>query len=102
LLVPAAASSPEGWVDPLTRLLAKEPLWADLGAAGRRFVDEHHHRDRCLQPLRDLRSLGNPDASGVAATVRRQAASCRRPLQRTGMQQQRLPGEYPPGPGNGT
>jgi hypothetical protein len=39
------------WVAAIARLFADSNLCRELGAAGRHFVEEHHHWDRCLAPL---------------------------------------------------
>ncbi len=54
-----AAASRGEWADAIQRLLDDEPLRRGLGDAGRRFVRQHHHWDRCLAPLGGL--LGLPD-----------------------------------------
>jgi polysaccharide biosynthesis protein PslH len=48
LLSPATADQ---WVSTLNKLLADKAHQAELGAAGRRYVEEHHHWDRCLKPF---------------------------------------------------
>jgi sugar transferase (PEP-CTERM/EpsH1 system associated) len=56
----AAASAAE-WVATVVRLLDDEPLRRRLGVAGRRFVEEHHHWDRCLEPFGSLLGLEPAD-----------------------------------------
>src|SRR5205823_4172798 len=46
-----AASTPAEWVDAVGGLFADPRRRRELGAAGRRFVEEHHHWERCLAPL---------------------------------------------------
>jgi sugar transferase (PEP-CTERM/EpsH1 system associated) len=46
-----AATTPHEWVDAIGELLADPARCRELGAAGRRFVEQHHHWDRCLEPL---------------------------------------------------
>lgn len=46
-----AASTSDEWVAAITRLFTDPNLGRNLGAAGRRFVDDHHHWERCLDPL---------------------------------------------------
>jgi sugar transferase (PEP-CTERM/EpsH1 system associated) len=48
-----AARTPKEWADAVSLLLADADLRADLGRAGRAFVEDHHHWDRCLAPLTD-------------------------------------------------
>lgn len=57
------AASPSAWIKGVTRLLRNERLRGRLGSAGRRYVEEHHHWDRCLEPLGEL--LGLPTRSGA-------------------------------------
>jgi sugar transferase (PEP-CTERM/EpsH1 system associated) len=45
------ANEPKEWQETILRLLADPPSRKQLGEAGRRFVEEHHHWDRCLEPL---------------------------------------------------
>jgi sugar transferase (PEP-CTERM/EpsH1 system associated) len=59
--VPAlAATTPSEWVGRLTRLLADEPYRRQLGAAGRRYVEEYHDWERCLEPFGALLGLADP------------------------------------------
>lgn len=51
------AATPAQWIKATTRLLRDERQRSRLGAAGRRFVEEHHHWDRCLEPLGELLDL---------------------------------------------
>ena len=46
-----AAATPTEWADAVTGLFADPARCRELGAAGRRFVEEHHHWESCLQPL---------------------------------------------------
>lgn len=46
-----AASTPAEWVEVLCDLFADPARCQELGAAGRRFVEENHHWERCLNPL---------------------------------------------------
>lgn len=46
-----AASKPAEWVNAIGRLFDDEGLRRELGAAGRRYVEEHHHWEHCLEPL---------------------------------------------------
>jgi sugar transferase (PEP-CTERM/EpsH1 system associated) len=71
-----AASSPAQWVEAVTRLLDDEPLRRRLGAAGRHYVEEHHHWDRCLEPFAALLGLATePEPEPAAATRGRPALS---------------------------
>jgi polysaccharide biosynthesis protein PslH len=54
-----AASEPEQWVDSVLQLFANPERCRELGAAGRRYVEEYHQWDRCLEPFAAL--LGLPD-----------------------------------------
>ena len=59
-----AASSASEWVEAVDRLLDDEPLRRQFGAAGRRYVEEHHCWDRCLETLGPI--LGLSAANGAA------------------------------------
>jgi sugar transferase (PEP-CTERM/EpsH1 system associated) len=48
-----AAKTPKEWADAVSLLLGDPELRSALGRAGRQFVEEHHHWDRCLAPLTD-------------------------------------------------
>jgi sugar transferase (PEP-CTERM/EpsH1 system associated) len=62
------ASAPAEWVEAVLGLFADPGLRARLGSAGRRYVEEHHRWERCLEPLPSL--LGLPDhAPATAATT---------------------------------
>jgi sugar transferase (PEP-CTERM/EpsH1 system associated) len=63
----SAASSHE-WAEAILRLLEDADLRQRLGTAGRRYVEEHHHWDRCLEPLGTLLGLsaGSGQLAGVA------------------------------------
>jgi glycosyltransferase involved in cell wall biosynthesis len=56
------AASNAAWIKGVTRLLRDESHRLRLGFAGRRYVEEHHDWDRCLEPLGELLSLP-PSAS---------------------------------------
>jgi glycosyltransferase involved in cell wall biosynthesis len=51
------ALSPVEWTESVLRLLDDKTLRQQLGAAGRRHVEEHHCWDRCLQPFDALLGL---------------------------------------------
>lgn len=55
-----SASTPAEWVEAVNRLLRDAELRRILGAAGRRYVEEHHRWEHCLQPLAQI--LGLPDS----------------------------------------
>lgn len=63
-----AASTPE-WVEIVGKLLDDPEVRRRLGAAGRRFVETHHHWDDCLSPFDALLGL-----AGVEAADARNAA----------------------------
>jgi len=46
-----SASIPEEWVAPVCGLFADPKRCQELGAAARRYVEEHHHWGTCLEPL---------------------------------------------------
>jgi sugar transferase (PEP-CTERM/EpsH1 system associated) len=48
------ANTPAEWADAVAGLLSDSARRRELGANARRFVEDHHHWDRCLQPLLDL------------------------------------------------
>lgn len=48
LLSPVTADE---WVTTLTELLGDVTRQAELGANARKYVEEHHHWDRCLRPM---------------------------------------------------
>jgi sugar transferase (PEP-CTERM/EpsH1 system associated) len=52
-----SATTPAEWAGAVLGLLADEPLRRRLGAAGRRYVEEHHCWDRCLEPFAALLGL---------------------------------------------
>ena len=47
------ATTPSEWMAAISRLFADPKLCREIGSAGRRFVEDHHHWDRCLEPLLD-------------------------------------------------
>ena len=58
-----SATNPAEWVDAVLRLFDDPALRANLGAAGRRYVEEQHRWERCLDPLANL--LGLPEGEGA-------------------------------------
>lgn len=48
-----SATTPEDWVKAIRNLFQSESQRQELGRAARAYVEEHHHWDRCLQPLMD-------------------------------------------------
>jgi sugar transferase (PEP-CTERM/EpsH1 system associated) len=52
-----SASTPREWVAAIRRLLADADLRRRLGSAGRRFVEEHHRWDHCLDGFRSILGL---------------------------------------------
>lgn len=46
-----AATTPTEWVEAVGGLLADSERCQVLGAAGRRYVERHHHWEHCLEPL---------------------------------------------------
>jgi sugar transferase (PEP-CTERM/EpsH1 system associated) len=59
------AATPEEWVGAVLRLFDDPELRHRLGAAGRRYVEENHHWDRCLRPFAGL--LGLPGEAAPQA-----------------------------------
>ncbi len=49
-----SAQTPPQWTDTVLRLLGDPALRETLGVAGRRYVEDHHNWDRCLQPFDHL------------------------------------------------
>jgi sugar transferase (PEP-CTERM/EpsH1 system associated) len=54
-----AASSASEWVEAVLRLQREPALRRQLGSAGRRYVEEHHQWDRCLEPFLQLMGLAS-------------------------------------------
>lgn len=52
-----APSSPEEWVESVVHLLDDADQRQRLGQAGRKYVEEHHQWDRCLEPMVPLLGL---------------------------------------------
>lgn len=67
-----AASTPAQWEEAVVGLLGDPDRRRQLGAAGRAYVEEHHHWDRCLEPFAGL--LGLPDEAPVAVAAESWAA----------------------------
>jgi sugar transferase (PEP-CTERM/EpsH1 system associated) len=62
-----AASAAE-WVEAVVGLLEDPVRRQQLAAAGRRYVEENHHWDRCLEPLGALLRSAAPAPLAAAAT----------------------------------
>lgn len=54
-----AASSPAEWVGHIVRLLDDPGRRQQLGAAGRRYVEDNHDWERCLEPFAPLLGMRN-------------------------------------------
>jgi sugar transferase (PEP-CTERM/EpsH1 system associated) len=61
------ASEPEEWVESVCRLLEDESERRHLGQAGRRYAEQHHNWDACLEPLGHL--LRKRDQLPVAVPI---------------------------------
>ena len=46
-----SATTADEWVSTLNELLGDANRQAELGANGRKYVEEHHHWDKCLRPM---------------------------------------------------
>jgi glycosyltransferase involved in cell wall biosynthesis len=57
-----AATTPEEYADAIGNLFDDPRRVRELGANGRRFVEEHHHWEHCLQPLVE-KIVATPDAA---------------------------------------
>ena len=64
-----AATTPSEWVEAVLRLFDDADLRGRLGAAGRRYVEEQHRWERCLQPLADLLELPEAAEQDLAAAA---------------------------------
>lgn len=64
------ASTPAQWIKAIKRLLCDEPQRNRLGSAGRRFVEEHHHWDRCLEQFSELLAFPASTARHTSARER--------------------------------
>jgi sugar transferase (PEP-CTERM/EpsH1 system associated) len=61
--VPAlVARSVDEWASQIDRLLRDDAARRELGCAGRRYAEDHHDWDQCLQPIEALLGLA-PDAT---------------------------------------
>ena len=58
------ASSPGEWAGAVLRLFADEDLRLRLGLAGRRYVEENHRWECCLEPFGPLLGLPGSDSPG--------------------------------------
>ena len=70
------ASTPEEWVEAVTRLLDDPAERSRLGREGRRYVESFHHWDRSLEPLGPI--LGLPAQSEYAAVTNTETFECDR------------------------
>lgn len=61
-----AASTPEEWVAVVCRLLTDPDLRRRLGSAGRRYAEENHCWERCLEPFGALLGFAGADRLHVA------------------------------------
>jgi sugar transferase (PEP-CTERM/EpsH1 system associated) len=52
-----ASTAPE-WIDALSDLLENAARCRELGSAGRRYAEQNHHWEKCLEPL--LQKIFNP------------------------------------------
>jgi sugar transferase (PEP-CTERM/EpsH1 system associated) len=59
------ASTEAEWVEAVGRAFDDGRLRRRLGFEARRYVEEHHHWDRCLEPLDSLLGIGAADLQGV-------------------------------------
>jgi sugar transferase (PEP-CTERM/EpsH1 system associated) len=60
-----AAGAPAEWIEAILRLFADAGLRKQLGAAGRRYVAEHHRWERCLEPLAGLLGFDSEESPAV-------------------------------------
>jgi sugar transferase (PEP-CTERM/EpsH1 system associated) len=66
--VPALiASTPGEWIESVTRLMDDPAERRRLGQNGRRYVEEHHNRDRSLEPLGPILGLSAPSEYAAVA-----------------------------------
>lgn len=56
-----SASATDDWVKCVSELFANPNRCSELGTAARRFVEEHHHWDTCLEPL--MAKVYSPNAA---------------------------------------
>jgi polysaccharide biosynthesis protein PslH len=61
-----AASTPDEWITQLTQLLGDDDARRQLGAAGRRHVEERHHWNECLKPLDGMLNLAGSALNDVS------------------------------------
>jgi sugar transferase (PEP-CTERM/EpsH1 system associated) len=61
-----AASTPDEWITQLTQLLDDEASRRQLGAAGRRHVEQRHHWNECLKPLGGMLNLDGTSLDGTS------------------------------------
>ncbi|MCI0682568.1 MAG: TIGR03087 family PEP-CTERM/XrtA system glycosyltransferase [Gemmataceae bacterium] len=63
-----SAGSPRQWIEHVSQLLGNPAARERLGAAGRRFTEENHRWERCLQPLDRLLGLTAERSRSIAAS----------------------------------
>jgi sugar transferase (PEP-CTERM/EpsH1 system associated) len=61
-----SASTPREWAEAVCGLLADPQRRRELGEAARRYVEEHHHWERCLQPLLDAIFPASPKLAAAS------------------------------------
>lgn len=76
------ATTPQEWATAVLRLMNDTELRRQLGAAGRRFIEEQHSWDGCLAKYRDLLGLAPSGTNGSAAEKPARATEAK-PLART-------------------
>jgi glycosyltransferase involved in cell wall biosynthesis len=66
-----AASTPTEWIESVVGLMDDPDRRRRLGRAGRRYVEEFHRWDRCLEPLGLILGLpGQPEGAAAGPGVR--------------------------------
>lgn len=58
-----SASTPQEWIDSVCALLTDPLRRQQFGIAARQYVEQHHHWERCLQPLLDAIFTPAPPAT---------------------------------------
>jgi sugar transferase (PEP-CTERM/EpsH1 system associated) len=57
------AAAPDEWAQSICKLMDDESWARRLGEAGRRYVEEHHRWEKCLEPLKEILGLSAPQPS---------------------------------------